>query len=168
MPTTYYLLASLYLLKRQHELAILEAEKAVALGPNLAESHVYLGQILSFAGKPEEAILHHERSIRLDPFARSSYFHLLGMAYREAGRYEEAITACQKAIQRQQNNLFAHLILAATYIMIGREDEARAEATEVLRINPKFSVERMVKVRPHIDPANTVRFADALRKAGLK
>ena len=167
LPTAHGLLASLYMLTRQHERAISEAEKAVALSPNLAELHVYLGQILTFAGKPEEAILHHERSIRLDPFARSSYFHLLGVAYREAGRYEEAITACQKAIQRQPNNFFAHLILASTYIMIGREDEARAEAAEVLRINPKFSVERFVKVRPHIDPANTARFADALRKAGL-
>ena len=167
-PAAYSLSGSFYLFKRQHDRAISEAEKAVALSPNLAEAHLYLGQILTFAGKPEEAILHHERSIRLDPFARSTYFSLLGMAYREAGRYEEAITACQKAIQRQPNNLIAHVILAATYIMIGREDEACAEATEALRINPKFSVERMVKVRPHIDPANTVRYADALRKAGLK
>jgi adenylate cyclase len=168
LPTAHGLFASLYLLTRKHELAISEAEKAVALSPNMAELHVYLGQILVFAGKPEEAILHLEKSIRLDPFARSSYFHILGMAYREAGRYEEAITACQKAIQRGPNNLFAHMILAATYIMIGRDDEAHAEATEVLRINPKFSLERMVKVRPHIDPDNTARFADVLRKAGLK
>jgi adenylate cyclase len=92
----------------------------------------------------------------------------LGIAYREAGRYEEAIAACQKAFQREPNNLFAHLILAATYIMIDRVGEARAEANEVLRINPKFSVERLMKVRPHIDPANTARLAEALRKAGLK
>jgi TolB-like protein len=168
LPTAYGLLASVYLIKRQHERAISEAEKAVALSPNLAELHVYLGQILNFAGKPEEAILHHERSIRLDPFARSSFFHLLGFAYRETGRNDEAIRACQKAINLEPNNVFAHLVLALSYSGLGREDEARAEAAEIIRIDPKFSVERFAKVRPHIDPANTTRVADTLRKLGLK
>jgi hypothetical protein len=31
--------------------------------------------------------------------------------------------------------------LAGIYIMMGREEEARAEAAEVLKINPKFSLE---------------------------
>ena len=52
--------------------------------------------------------------------------------------------------------------------MLGREDAARATAAVVLRIDPEFSVEHFAKTRPHIDPANTARFADALRKAGLK
>jgi adenylate cyclase len=90
------------------------------------------------------------------------------MAYREAERYEEAVTACEKAIRLEPNNLFAHLVLAATYSMLGQEDRARAEASEVLRIEPRFSMERLAKARPHIDPDNTARFADALRKAGLK
>ncbi len=51
--------------------------------------------------------------------------------------------------------------------MNGQQDEARAEAAEVLRINPKFSLERLASVRPHIDPENTARFVLALRKAGL-
>jgi len=41
-------------------------------------------------------------------------------------------------------------------------------ALEVLRINPKFSVECWAKVRQHIDPANTARAAEYLLKAGLK
>ncbi len=168
LPTAYSLLASVYLIKRQHKRAISEAEKAVALSPNLAEIHTQFGQILNFAGKPEEAILHHERSIRLDPFARSSFFHLLGFAYRETGRNDEAIRACQKAIHLEPNNVFAHLVLALSYNGLGREDEARAEAAEIIRIDPKFSVERFAKVRPHIDPANTTRVADTLRKLGLK
>jgi len=93
-----------------------------------------LGASLFFAGKSEEAIPNLEIAIRLDPFARSEYFHLLGMAYRDLGRYEEAIAACQEAIRRQPNNELAHLVLAATYIMVGREAEAHVEAAELLRI----------------------------------
>jgi adenylate cyclase len=167
-PYAHQVLGAFYLLKREHEKAISEGKKAIILNPNSANGYLWLGQTLTFAGKPEEAIPYHEMAIRLDPFAGSSYYHLLGMAYREAGRYEQAIAACQEAIRRQSNNVFARLILASTYIVMGREEEARAEATEVLRIDPKFSIERFAKVRPHIDPDNTARFADSLRKAGLK
>lgn len=126
-----------------------------------------LGQVLIFADRSKEAIPNLELSIRLDPFARSQYFHMLGMTYREEGRYEDAISACQEAIRRQRNNMFAHLILAATYIMNDQPEEAQIEAAEVLRINPNFSLERLAKMRPHIDPENTKIFVNALRKAGL-
>jgi adenylate cyclase len=163
------LLSNLYLITRQHERAIAEGEKAIALDPNSADAHaIFGGQVLVFSGKPEEGVLLLEKAIRLNPITPSWCLHMLGMAYRETGRYKESVTACRKAIKLQPNNIFAYLILAATYTMLGREDEARTAAAKVLRIDPKFSVEHFAKTRPHIDPANTARFADALRKAGLK
>ena len=167
LPWAHYLLAALHTHKREHQQAISEAQNVVSLNPNWAEGYFGLGNRLLFAGRTEEAIPNLQTAIRLDPFGPSYYFHLLGMAYRELGRYEEAIAACQEAIRRQPNNQFAHLILAATYIMVGREADARVEAAELLRINPKFSLQRFAKVRPHIDPENTARLVDALRKAGL-
>jgi adenylate cyclase len=168
LPLAHSALARFYLLKREHDKAISAAKTALTLNPNGADGYCWLCEILTFAGKPEEAIPNGEMAIRLDPFARSAYFHILAMAYREAGRYEESVGACQEAIKRQPSNVFARLILAATYMRIGREREARAEAAEVMRINPTFSLERFAKVRPHIDPENTAQLVDALRKAGLK
>jgi hypothetical protein len=52
--------------------------------------------------------------------------------------------------------------------MMGREKEARAEAAEVLRINPKFSVEYLAKILAYKDQSQNDKIADALRKAGLK
>jgi len=167
LPMAHFTLSALYLLKREHQQAISEAQKAISLNPNWADGYFGLGNRLLFAGRTEEAIPNLKMAIRLDPFGPSYYFHLLGMAYRELGRYEEAIAACQEAIRRQPNNELAHLVLAATYIMVGREAEAHVEAAELLRINPKFSLQRFAKVRPHIDPENTARLVDALRKAGL-
>ena len=74
----------------------------------------------------------------------------------------------RKAIHREPNNIFAHLNLAGTYIMMGREKEARAEAAEVLRINPKFTLEFWAKVLPYKDRSVTDNLISVLRKAGLR
>jgi hypothetical protein len=52
--------------------------------------------------------------------------------------------------------------------MMGREKEARAEAAEVLRIDPKFSLDSLAKMLPYKEQSGTDKVADALRKAGLK
>jgi hypothetical protein len=54
------------------------------------------------------------------------------------------------------------------YSEIGKEAEARAEAAEVLRINPKFSLEVHKERVPIKDPAMLERHLAALRKAGFK
>jgi tetratricopeptide (TPR) repeat protein len=89
------------------------------------------------------------------------------MGYRETGRYEESITVCKKALKRQPTNIYAYLVLAATYSLLNRQEEAHAAAAEVLRISPKFSLGYLAKSRPHIDPVNTARFIESLRNAGL-
>jgi hypothetical protein len=53
--------------------------------------------------------------------------------------------------------------------MMGREKEARAEAEEVLRINPKFSLDNYAKtVANYKDQSENDKIINALRKAGLK
>ena len=60
------------------------------------------------------------------------------------------------------------LMLAATYSMMGREKEARAEAAEVLRINPKFSLDFFAKTSVYKEQSVRDNLFNALRKAGLK
>jgi adenylate cyclase len=60
------------------------------------------------------------------------------------------------------------LTLAAVYSEIGRDTEAHAEAAEVLRLNPKFSLEVHKERVPIKDPAMLERHIAALRKVGLK
>jgi hypothetical protein len=52
--------------------------------------------------------------------------------------------------------------------MMGREKEARAEAAEVLRIDPKFSLDFLAKILPYKDQSRRDKVINALRKAGLK
>ena len=59
-------------------------------------------------------------------------------------------------------------MLAAVYNELGQAAEARAEAAEVLRLNPNFSLEVHRQRAPIKDPAVLEQHIVALRKAGLK
>jgi adenylate cyclase len=110
----------------------------------------------------------YQKAIRLNPFAGTGFLLNFANALRDAKRFEEAVSAYRKALQREPNNIFAHTNLAGTYIMMGREKEARAEAAEVLRINQKFSLDNYAKTLSFKDQSVTDRYVAALRKAGLK
>jgi adenylate cyclase len=166
--TAHALLGNLYTMTRQHDKGIAQCERAVVLDPNSATAKAWLGTNLYWAGRPEEAIPFLEKAIRLNPIPPPWYLSSLAMALRDTGRYEESISACRKALNREPKNVVLHLALAATYVLSGREEEARAVTAEILRIDPKFSLEHLAKTRPHKNQANTARFIDALRKAGLK
>jgi len=58
-------------------------------------------------------------------------------------------------------------LLAASYGQMGLNDEAREAWRELLRVNPRYSIEQRRKVLPHKNPADFERFVEGLRKAGL-
>ena len=109
-----------------------------------------------------------EKAMRLNPHYPATYLFSLGTAYRLMGRDEEAIAVLKKALTRNPNLLPAHVNLAVIYSELGREEAARAEAAEVLRLNPKYSLEVLRQINPFKDPAELERMDAALRKAGLK
>jgi adenylate cyclase len=157
-----------YLWKKQHDQAIAEAERAIALDPNNAEGYMNLGSILSSAGRPEEGIELTEKAMRLNPHYPPVYLHNLGIAYLTAGRCEEALVPLKKVLTLNPNFGPAHLHLALCYAELGRLEEARAEMAEVLRVNPNASLEVFKQIAPYKDPADLECFLDGLRKAGLK
>ena len=165
---SHRLLGYIYLLKKEHDKAIAEAERAVALDPNASGSQAALGFFLNFAGRPKEAIVWYKKAIRLDPIPTPLYYLQLGHIYRNAGRYEEAISELKKALHRNPDNLLAHLHLASAYSSLGREEEAQAEAAEVLRIDPKFSLDYWSKTIFYRNQADTNHLIGTLHKAGLK
>jgi adenylate cyclase len=165
------LLGYLYTQKREYEKGIAEGKRAVVLDPGGANVLGYYAFSLNFAGRSEEAIPLLQKAIRLNPNPVSSFltYHMqLGQAFMYTGRYEEAVLAYKKAIERTPKYLWSHLMLAATYSMMGREKEAQAEIAEVLSINPKFSLDFYEKTAILKDRSIVDKIVSALRKAGLK
>ena len=164
----YILLCTVYMMQRQFEKAIAAAEHAVSLNPNGADAYSTLGGILGVSGRWEESIAYTKKSIRLNPFSFATYFHWLGRAYFMTGQLDESITTFKKALHGSPNYLPAHAFLAACYSSLDRQAEAESAAKEVLRVNPKFTIESYAKTLPYKNKADIERYLTALRKAGLK
>jgi len=161
-------LSELYLLRKEHERAIGAAERAITSNPSGADAYSQLGFALIMSGKAEEGIKLIEKAIRLNPIPPAHYLNRLGYAYRFLGRYEDAIEAHRKALKRSPDNLFAHMWLTATYSAVGREEEARNQAKQLLRLDPTFSLDEYAEITTMKNKAQIERFIVDLRDAGLK
>jgi len=169
IPIAHTSLSTIYMFKREYDKSIAEGERAVALDPSGAFAYSQYGIALTVACRPEDAIPILQKAIRLNPNASTRTFVYLGHAFRNAGRFEEAIPAYKKGLQRAPDDVIAHIGLGSTYTLMGREEDGRAEAAEVLRINPKFSLDYFAKISlPYKDQSINDKVIDALRKAGLK
>lgn len=152
---------------RQHDKAVAEGERAYILEPGSADVvHIY-ATILTYAGRRKEAIPLFKEALRLNPKPPTVYLRHYGLTLRDLGLYKEANAQAERAIKNEPDDLIAWVLLTCSLSLSGREEEARAAAKEVMRINPKFSVARIQKVTPHKDRAHAKRITDCLRKAGL-
>jgi adenylate cyclase len=140
LPMAHILMGRVYLWKMLHEQAIAHLERAIALDPNDARAYVHLANVLNYAGRPVEAIGLVKKAMRLDPFNSDRYLWALGHAYLMSRQYEDAIEALKRTLKHNPDLLPPHILLAIIYSELNREDEARAEVAEILRINPNFSL----------------------------
>ena len=164
---SHALLGSVYSMMRQHDKAIAEGKRSIELGPNGARYYLLLGQTLSYAARPEEAIEHLKKGIRLNPFPNYMYFYHLGRCYLLKGEYEKALSEFKKALQRAPESPPLHFHLAVTYILLDREEEARASTAKCLELAPFVSVSWVSKVYRGKNQAHLKLIVDAMRKAGF-
>ena len=172
-PVAHALMGCIHLYLRDYEQAIKEAKKAVALGPSHSLVHALAGHIFRFSCEFEEAIAMIKKAIRLQPLLTSWYLMELGMSYYCIGRYEEAKDSAEQFRRLAQSRgeeivWVAYLMLAMNYIRLGREQEARLAAAELIRLNPDYSLEVDRRYSCYRDPLVLERQHEDLRKAGLK
>jgi adenylate cyclase len=157
-----------YLLKKDYDKAIAEGKLATELAPNSAFAATIFGWTLRSVGQYEDAMKEYDRALRLDPLDTQLLLTHVGTTYLMMRRYDDSISACKKALQKNPKSLAAHLTLAMAYSSLDKMEEAHAAASDVLKISPNFSVEHFAKALPYKYEEDRVFMADALRKAGLK
>jgi len=167
LPYAHSALGMIYLVLKQWDKAIEESELAVSLNPNDADCVVLLSVVYKTVGRIEEALSLLEKAIRLNPLPPNWYLHEYGTCFRLLGRYDEAIAVPKRILERSPDYLNSRLNLTLTYAMSGKEDDARKEAVEVLKLSPDFSIGRFLKDFPYKDEKILDSMSNAFRKAGL-
>jgi tetratricopeptide (TPR) repeat protein len=133
-----------------------------------------LAAALNYGARPEEAIVHVKKAMRLEPYYPAFFLLTLFTSYDQAGHYEEALEVNKESLERANKGEWplqnAHRWLAISYARLDRLEEARAHTEELLKIDPDFSVNKSRK-----SPANLLfkdqkwlhSIAEMMRKAGL-
>src|SRR5215468_470433 len=131
LPQARAQLGHVLIYKRRHDAAIAEFERAFALNPNFIDHRFAIALI--YVGEPARAIEVLEANMRLDPFASPNYsYGVMGMANYTLKHYEEAVRWLSECALRLPNLQVSHVWLASAYAQLGKLEEAKKEAAEVL------------------------------------
>jgi adenylate cyclase len=161
---SHWSMASVLLLRGQHDAAIREYRRALEISPRESDLRVEYGWALTYAGRPEVGIQLMESAIRLEPHHPDWYLWDLAWGYFVSRRYEDAIAALER---REQITNFAHLLLAASYAQMDRAGEAASALQRFRELEPDYSIEVAARREPFKHPQDREHWLDALRKAGL-
>jgi adenylate cyclase len=162
------LLGQIYLWKKEHDRAIAQAERAVALAPNDADGYETLAEVLGWAGQAEESLRFIRQAMRLDPHYPFFYLWTLGHSYYLMRRTEDAVDTFTKLLQRNSNFLPAHAYLAVLFTEMGRHKDAREAWDQARRLSPAASLSNLRQRMPYRRPADLDRFLTAAHKAGMQ
>lgn len=155
---------------RQYDEALADAAKALSLEPNHPGVLNESASVFWRSGKPEQALPLFDRLFRLSPIPVIGNYTGAGMAYNLAGQYEKAAEMYRKAIQKNPQVYLGHLGYAISAGLLGRTEEASGAVKELLRVNPRYSIEQFREFSSRVgirDQAAVEKYSGALRKAGL-
>jgi tetratricopeptide (TPR) repeat protein len=95
------------------------------------------------------------------------YDSLSASAEAAAGHYEEAVDLALRSLRANSMHASTLRILAISYAMLDRLDEARQVTPKMLALEPDFNVRRFLSRSPSADYAIGKTFANALLRAGV-
>jgi tetratricopeptide (TPR) repeat protein len=150
------------------EEALTSMKNLVSDRPDDVDGYWFFSVVLNLLGRHEEALQMAKKGLSLlgRPLRISKY--RLGLRYLMLEQYDQAISHYQESIKLTPEHIYERIGLAASYSLAGRMEEAHAEVLEILKINPKFSLDDITRNGYfNFKTADKNRFIGALRKAGL-
>ena len=158
------ILSVICLYRREYDMAEQHIRRAFDLNPNDAESMTQMGRVLAMRGRPEEALVSLEASVRLNPLQPPWYNSHFGIALYSLRRFEEAA----QALKRVGPGPWSRARLAACYAQLEWTAEAQAAVAEVLRLQADFSTADYMRTSVLLERGEDRELLrEGLLKAGL-
>jgi TolB-like protein/Tfp pilus assembly protein PilF len=149
---------------RRHEEAGQHFELALGVNPRHFSIVSMYSVWLSFMGRRSEALGVQDNSLLYNPIVPEWYWETRSAVLMQERRFEEAIQAVNRMTHRLAWNNY---VAAGASAYLGRMDEARFYAAEVLRQKPDYCEDWVRAIEPHKDPADLELLLQGLRLAGL-
>jgi len=151
---------------------IAECERALALDPNLATAHAWIGLGKAYLGRPSETEGHVREALRLSPRDTFALRWMLFVGHSKLllGADEEAAMWLGRGIETNRNYPLGHFLLAAALALLGNLDQAKAAVQGGLALDPRFTIRRYSTNLSSNDPtylAGRARTYEGMRIAGV-
>ncbi|HEY0143756.1 MAG TPA: winged helix-turn-helix domain-containing protein [Thermoanaerobaculia bacterium] len=109
------------------------SERAVELAPNLSETHVCRGHVLTLSTRHRDAAVELELALAINDRASDAHYRY-GRLRMAEGKLAEAAERFERAWQLQPTDYHATALLAQVYQELGRKEEARAAASRTVAL----------------------------------
>ena len=110
---------------------------SLRINPSFADGWRWSGWLRLWAGSPDVAIDHFERSLRLNPLDSSGgTLVVIGMAHFFARRLDQARTMLSRSLQQHPDWVPTNRFLAACYAHLGELDEAKMMIKRLRALTP--------------------------------
>lgn len=129
-------------LKKDLETADMRLQEACTVNPSEGFAWLFLSVMRAFKGDSAAALEAGHRALALSPIDPMRYYYesLIASCEFSAGRYEEAVRWCEASRRRNRQHLSTLRMLIAANTALGRDEQARAAATQLLRVRPDYTV----------------------------
>jgi tetratricopeptide (TPR) repeat protein len=97
-PQAHFALSVAFIWNREHDKALAEAQRCLALAPSSAEGHLAIARIQIYSGNAAEAIDTINAYMRLDPLYPVIALHFLAEAHVALGHFEQAVAALKQRL----------------------------------------------------------------------
>jgi len=162
-------LGTILLWARQFDDARDYLERSVRLNPNLANAYGLMAAWYGCCGEYEKSCEAAEKALEISPLDSSRPLWLAGrgIAAYIHGDYERVIDTCHRLLRDHPGFASALRQLAASFAMLGRDEEAKEATKKLLERMPGLTVSKVRHIVPVRDPEAHERWLEGLRKAGL-
>ena len=156
--------------KHQLDVALREAEQALALNPNDVDALKAKASALIYSGQYEQGRKLASHVIRLDPVVIAEPLYLIGLSYFASGSYQEAVEYINRSIESAPTTSLYVRLLAAAYGKLGMKNEANKAWLKYRkswkRDSGQFWIAAAVQFYPFQDREILNHLADGFEAAG--
>jgi tetratricopeptide (TPR) repeat protein len=153
--------------QRRHDEAVAAGEKAITLSPSSSDAYHMAGMYHGYAGDFRKAALYEEQAQRLSPISRNVSMVDEARARFHLRDFIAARDIALLVLKEKPRWVTAQTTLVSALWNLGKEEDARTVARELLTSYPNFSVGRWALGLPYRRQQDLDALMAPLRMAGL-